>query len=165
MASGSFFFSTLSLAFLCSFLTFDNVKADLIGDLCSKTSNPSSCDEVLRSDPRSVKADLRGLGEIAIDKAITSAKTSLNLVKALAKGRIQSKCIEYYFIAFNSLNKCQSLILGKDKLNLYAEAANADINIFTCDALFYGKEPIFVKQASQKTRDIINIIETFSNLP
>ncbi|KAL2498133.1 Pectinesterase inhibitor 2 [Abeliophyllum distichum] len=163
MASCSFFLVTLSLAFLCNCLTFDNVKADLIGDLCSSVANPSFCNHALRSDPNSAKADLRGLGEVAHDKATASAETTLNLAKALGKGKLPRTCVEVIGEAIDSLNECQGSLRGNDKGTLNIKASAALDDLATCDDEYGAKEPTNLKQASQTTQGLISIILAVSN--
>ncbi|CAA2956555.1 pectinesterase inhibitor [Olea europaea var. sylvestris] len=163
MAGGSFPLATLSLAFLCSCLTFHNANADLIGDLCSTVPNHSFCNQALRSDPRSAKADIRGLGQIALDKALASAKTTLKLAQALGNGQKPSTCAEVCSDAIDDLNECQGLLRGNDKgsLNIKASAAMTDLD--TCDDDYGAKEPINLKNASQTTKGYISIILAVSN--
>ncbi|PSS30742.1 Pectinesterase, partial [Actinidia chinensis var. chinensis] len=61
------------------------VTADLISQVCSKTLNPSLCSDTLKSDPRSATADLKGLGQISIDKAQTNAKQASGTIASLSK--------------------------------------------------------------------------------
>ncbi|CAI9753504.1 unnamed protein product [Fraxinus pennsylvanica] len=163
MASGSFLLATVSLAFLCSSLTFHNVKADLIGDFCSTVRDPSFCNKALRSDRRSAKADVRGLGQIALDKAIASAKTTLKLAKELGNGELPSTCAEVCSDAIDNLNECQGLLRGNDKESLNVEASAALDDLATCDDEYGAKEPTNLKNASQTTQGLISIILAVSN--
>ncbi|KAL2520786.1 Pectinesterase inhibitor [Forsythia ovata] len=162
MARGSFSLATLSLTlYLCSCLMFDNVKADLIGNICSDAYNPASCNQVLRSDPHSAKADLRDLGQIAIDKATAMAKTTLILVKALGKGRVSSICAEVFGVVIHNLNECPGLLRSSNRLSsnyLSAEASSSMNELVTCQDKYEGNEPANVKQAIQTTYDTISII-------
>ncbi|KAL7175364.1 hypothetical protein ACSBR2_029045 [Camellia fascicularis] len=57
--------------------------ADLIADTYKKSENPDLCNSTLRSDPRSAKADAKGLARIMLEAALTKASTTFNQVKKL----------------------------------------------------------------------------------
>ncbi|KAL2454472.1 PMEI domain-containing protein [Abeliophyllum distichum] len=140
---------------------FDNVKADLIGDICSEAHNHVSCNQVLRSVPHSAKADLRDLGQIAIDKATAMAKTTLILVKELGKGQVSSICAEVFGDVIHNLNECPGLLHSSNRLSpndLSAEASSAMYELVACDDKYEGNEPANVKQAIQTTYDTLSII-------
>ncbi|THG18100.1 cell wall / vacuolar inhibitor of fructosidase 1-like [Camellia sinensis] len=58
-------------------------RADLIADTCKKSEFPDLCNSTLRSDPRSAKADAKGLALIMLEVALTKASTTFNQVKKL----------------------------------------------------------------------------------
>ncbi|CAI9094324.1 OLC1v1030046C1 [Oldenlandia corymbosa var. corymbosa] len=56
---------------------------DMIIEVCKNTTYPDFCIGTLRSDPRSVGADKKGLVQIITDKALTKGKENFALVKKL----------------------------------------------------------------------------------
>ncbi|KAL8490175.1 hypothetical protein ACS0TY_025417 [Phlomoides rotata] len=78
---------TSFLLFICLTLAFfSSSQADLIGDICSKSVNPTLCNSSLRSDPRSRGADLRALANIAIDQSIAATTATVNVATSLESG-------------------------------------------------------------------------------
>ena len=136
----------LALFFIClSILSnlFTSAEADLINDVCSGSKNPQFCINSLRSDPRSGSADLKGLGQIAIDLTTRSTKSTKSLVDSLKqhatdtrlKG-IYDSCSENYGYSIYDLGEAASLLKSGDYLgvNLRASAALDDAD--TCDDNF-----------------------------
>ena len=128
----SFLLVSLLLTFLLfTTLSYARPTNDLISDICSKTRNPTACSQALRSDHRSASADLKGLGQIGIDLAQASAKTTYNLIASLEKttsdpklkGRYSS-CLENYDDAIGYLDDCRRFLWSGDygSLSTYASA-------------------------------------------
>lgn len=155
MASSLFVLATLSLALLIT-----KSQADLINTICSKTTNPSLCDEVLRSDPRSKGADLAGLGQISIDKGRDAVKAATAVVKTEGRSKeIVGTCVEVFSNAIHNLKECKKLLKPRnvESLRTYASAALTDVG--TCDNEFgLVGEPSKVRQANQKAGDIVRVL-------
>ncbi|KAG6431857.1 hypothetical protein SASPL_103425 [Salvia splendens] len=83
----------------------------LICDICARSNNPSLCDHVLRSDPRSNGADARGPAEIALENAVLATQASIDVANMVSnpgnKGIIDT-CIEVFGDAVDTLNKCKA---------------------------------------------------------
>ncbi|KAI3460139.1 hypothetical protein Pfo_016802 [Paulownia fortunei] len=158
-----FLLASIVLVFLC------NCQADLIGDVCSKSSNPSLCNQALRSDPRSRGADLRGLGQIIIEKARAATQATINVAKSVANGSNKGKantCMETCNDAKHSLNDCQKLLKAHDRSSistLKSAGAAALTDVGTCDDEFGATEPPKLKQASRKAQDLIDVLLVIAN--
>ncbi|KAI3465248.1 hypothetical protein Pfo_021911 [Paulownia fortunei] len=163
MSSFFFLLASLSLAFLC------NSQADLIGDVCSKSINPSLCNRSLRSDPRSRGADLRGLGQISIDNAKAATQTTLKVANSLASGPDREKaktCVETCGDAIDNLNQCRGLLNGRSRRSisdLQTKGSAALTDISTCDDEFGGSEPAKLKQASRRAQDLVDVLLVIAN--
>lgn len=113
MASKSFLLVSLAFILLCG------CQAELVNDICSATSNPYLCNQVLRSDPSSQRAkNPRDLGPIALDKAIEGTKAALQMVILIGKGPAASTCIEVIELALDILKDCRPGLFLKLLTNL-----------------------------------------------
>ncbi|KAK4486825.1 hypothetical protein RD792_006583 [Penstemon davidsonii] len=139
-----------------------NIQADLISDVCSKSTNPTLCNQALRSDPRSRGADLISLGQIAVAKARDASLATLNVAKSLASGATKGKaesCIENCKDAIFNLNDCSTLLKRFNRgsiSDLQTKGSAALTDIDTCDDDFGSTEPPKLKQASQTAQDLID---------
>lgn len=79
------------------------ISSDVLSDVCSNTTNPKHCEAILKSDPRTIKADLPNLSLISIK--LTGAQAHSNLLMYLAlQGNTTNEslkkafgdCVEYY---------------------------------------------------------------------
>ncbi|KAK2980659.1 hypothetical protein RJ640_011467 [Escallonia rubra] len=168
---------SLLLAFSLTSLTFarPNVRAqddDLIGEVCSKTRNPSFCVQALKSDPPSGGADLRGLGQISIDLAQASATATSSLIDSLIKQTNDPKlreryksCSENYSDSIGDLGEAKGFLNSGDYGSVNIRASAALDGADTCDGGFAGPpaEPAELKQANQKLEDLCSIILVISN--
>ncbi|KAL2489170.1 PMEI domain-containing protein [Forsythia ovata] len=155
MTSKSIFLVTLALVLLCG------CQADLVNDICSATSNPSICNQVLRSDPRfQMTQNLRDLGQIVIDKSLEGTKATLKVVNSFGKGPEASTCVENCKDAIDSLNECKSLIKSFDRFDistLQTTASAALTDVDTCDDNYGDKEPPQLQQATQRAKALIEM--------
>ncbi|KAK3042224.1 hypothetical protein RJ639_001344 [Escallonia herrerae] len=111
-----------------------NVRAqadDLIGEVWSKTRNPSFCVQALKSDPRSGSADFHGLGQISIDLEQASATATSGLIDLLIKQTNDPKlreryksCSENYSDAIGDLGEAKGFLNSSDygSVNIRASA-------------------------------------------
>ncbi|XP_028053959.1 pectinesterase inhibitor-like [Camellia sinensis] len=121
---------------------------DLIADTCKKSENPDLCNSTLRSDPRSAKADAKGLARIMIEAALTKASTTFNQVKKLLSKTTEpvlKGCLTIctdYLLVYNLLtwDKQKSLQLRK------AEESNWNLTL---------KSAIFHHSASSKLKQYV----------
>ncbi|XP_057481742.1 pectinesterase inhibitor-like [Actinidia eriantha] len=142
--------------------------ADLISQVCSKTLNPSLCSDTLKSDPRSATADLKGLGQISIDKAQSNAKQASGTIASLSKQTTDPKvknlingCGTDYQDAVDELNEAtQSLKFG-DIFSLRQRALAALSYPVGCDNSFKKPpvtEPLVLKQANTKLEGLCSVV-------
>lgn len=79
----------LSLSLVLPFIRLSSaslsvkVTNDVLSDVCSKTQNVTLCLQTLKADPRTLRADLKGLGQISVDLALSKAKDTKNYVGSL----------------------------------------------------------------------------------
>ncbi|KAG8377550.1 hypothetical protein BUALT_Bualt08G0044800 [Buddleja alternifolia] len=153
--------ATLLLAlFLC------NSQADLIDDVCSKSTNPTLCKNTLRSDPRSRGADVRGLGIIIANKAVSVTIATQKIVESLPNGANKDACVFYCKDAFVYLNTCPDFLkLGQPNLIIALKTAvsRALNDLRTCDAKFGATEPGNLKASSKQAQDYANILSVIAN--
>ncbi|KAI3465247.1 hypothetical protein Pfo_021910 [Paulownia fortunei] len=159
-----FLFASLSLAFLLCVC-----QADLIADVCSKSVNPSLCTQVLTSDPRSRGADLRGLGQIIIEKAKAATQDTINVAKSVSGGGNEQKsstCVETCGDAIDNLNQSSSLLKasgGRSISDLQTKGSAALTDVSTCDDEFGESEPAKLKDASRRAQDLIDVLLVIAN--
>ncbi|KAL1541104.1 pectinesterase inhibitor-like [Salvia divinorum] len=141
-------------------------EADLIGDFCLKSNNPTLCTNTLRSDPLSKGADARGLATIAIKKAEEATLASINVAKSISnignKGVI-STCIENFSNAGANLKECESLINKRDVGTLRSTGSASLTDISTCSDEFGGKEPPQLKEATGKAYTFVQLLLIIAN--
>lgn len=150
-----FLLASLSLSFLC------NCHGDLISDVCSKALNPSLCTQTLNSDPRSRGADVKGLGQIVIEKAEAATNDAIRVVKSISTEKnkeIVDVCVETFKDAIDDLINCSQLLKKGSKGDLEAKGSGALTNVGTCDDEFEESEPPKVKMATKRAQDIIDIL-------
>ncbi|XP_075507522.1 pectinesterase inhibitor-like [Primulina tabacum] len=155
----------LSIASLCYC-----INANLIQQICSKSTNPSLCTKSLRSDPRSRSADLRGLGHITINKARAASQVTQRVAISLSTGGTKARadaCVEYCTDAIELLNDCSALLRDRsgrtiDDVKTKGSAALTDIS--TCDDEFGPEEPKKLRNASRTTQDLMDIFLVIANL-
>ncbi|XP_027174575.1 pectinesterase inhibitor-like [Coffea eugenioides] len=165
----------LALFFIClSILSnlFTSAEADLISDF-ALAQNPQFCINSLRSDRRSGSADLKGLGQIAIDLTTRSAKSTKTLVDSLKqhatdtrlKG-IYDSCSENYGDSIDDLGEATSLLKSGDYLGVNLRASAALDGADTCDDNFKDAklvEPRNLADASQNVQNLCEIILIIAN--
>lgn len=165
MANSSTFLLLISLI---STLFIDS-QADLIGDICSKSANPSFCDKILRSDPRARGSDLKTLGKIAVGKASSATGDAIKAVKSSSNKsnkEIVSTCVETFNSAIDNLKEAGKLLSfggGVRKADLQAKASAALTDITTCDDEFGGSEPPPVAQSSKNAQDSVSVLLAIVN--
>ncbi|XP_027083854.1 pectinesterase inhibitor-like [Coffea arabica] len=162
-------FLLVTIAAACSSHANPSIKAsrDLLNFVCSRSSNPPLCLQVLSSDPRSRNATLKDLGFISLDAAESQAKTTQTLIGSLLQKATDPKlkaqlksCQGFYDDSIKQLDQ------GRNALNAgnprgsggYVSAANADAD--SCDEGFAGSstpEPSELQDADQKFEVISGI--------
>ncbi|KAF7146025.1 hypothetical protein RHSIM_Rhsim04G0244200 [Rhododendron simsii] len=145
----------------------------LINQICSQAQNSSLCLQVLESDPRSARADLRGLGKISIDIARKDAKQTSNLIASLLKEATNSSlkgqydvCAELYGGAIDDLNGAGQILNKKvlspfDISTVRIKASAAFDGPVTCEDGFDegpANEPSKLKEANKKFKDLCHIV-------
>ncbi|XP_057782316.1 pectinesterase inhibitor-like [Salvia miltiorrhiza] len=161
MSSFAIIFVSLALLSQC--------KADLIGDFCKKSNNPSLCSKTLSSDPRSKAANARALAEIALENAVSATQASIRVAKSVANPgnkAIIDTCVETFGDAVETLQECKPLIPKQDRpsidtLRTKGSAALTDVD--TCSDEFGAKEPSQLKQASDKAYTFVQLLLIIAN--
>lgn len=155
--TSSFVLISLSLA-----IFFSSSQADLIGDVCSKSVNPTLCNSSLRSDPRSRGADLRGLSNIAVDQSISATSAAVKVATSLESGPNKGKaktCVDTFNSAVGVLNRVKSLLPGGGggrNLSTEVNAAFSDIGI--CEGAFGRDYPPQLKNAGYRAQGLVNVL-------
>lgn len=159
-------------AFFVTIISVTAVTGDMVDDVCEKTRNPPLCVKALRADHRSKKADLKGLGIVAIDIATKQAKKGQSLVQSLRKGatdpelkNIYSSCLESYSDSVGILKKCPALLKSKHFSSLNIQASAVLDNPVDCDDHFSDipNHPRSLKDTSDKLQAFSSIILVISN--
>lgn len=125
--------SLLLIVTLCT-TALPNAKGDdqLIRKVCSQVYDQSSCLNILKSAPGAANANLKGLAQITINLATSSASGTLHQLQSLeAKTRdsnlkkIYYLCTRHYSSAVNSIHESEKNLRGGDykSMNMYASAA------------------------------------------
>lgn len=111
------------------------VSADLVGDICAKSRNPSFCLDFFKSDH---SATLVNLGIKSIDRARSSAGDTKKLIDSLVKGTtdpsLKSKyrsCSDNYDDAVSNLDDARKSLNDPSTLNIKVSAAMTDVD--TCE--------------------------------
>lgn len=138
-------------------------QGDLIGDLCSKSNNPPLCNQVLRSDPRSQGQNGRVLAQIALERAESATKDSINVAKSVGNPSNKEKigtCIENFNDAVDNLEESKPLLQRRDRpsigdLQTKGSAALTDVD--TCSDEFGAGEPPQLKAASDKAYTLVQL--------
>ncbi|KAH6764948.1 hypothetical protein C2S52_013954 [Perilla frutescens var. hirtella] len=161
MSSFAIIFVALALVSQC--------EADLISGFCSKSNNPSLCDQTLRSNPRSRGADARGLANITLGNALSATQALVRVAKSVSNPtnkEIIDTCIENFDDASDNLKECKALIQKKDKASigtLVTEASAALTDVDTCSDEFGAKEPPQLKQATAKAYTFVQLLLIIAN--
>ncbi|KAH7843720.1 hypothetical protein Vadar_020012 [Vaccinium darrowii] len=153
-------------------------KSKLINQICSKAENPSLCLKVLNSNPRSARADPKGLGRISIYMARKHAKQTSDLIASLRKGPKSryltdqyNVCAKVYGSAIGDLNGARQILLKKvlspsDISTFRSRASSAFTRPVTCENAFEeilgpdepSHEPPKLKQANDKFKGLCSIL-------
>ncbi|KAH7842499.1 hypothetical protein Vadar_006004 [Vaccinium darrowii] len=158
-----------SLVFLLPlFLSISLSTSDLISEICSKTQNPSLCLQALRSDPRSARADLKGLALISIEIAKTNAiQTKSNLIAKLSKEATSpalkeryDQCAETYGDTIDNLKVARTALNSRDIDTFTVRASAAFDGPDTCDDGFEGPpaEPAQLRGANKELEGLCSIV-------
>ncbi|KAL7263834.1 hypothetical protein ACSBR1_001899 [Camellia fascicularis] len=116
--------------------------ADLIADTCKKSEYPDLCNSTLRSDPRSAKADAKGLAHIMLEVALTKASTTFNQVKNLLSKttvpvlkRCLTICADMYDSIVEEIPKAIQNV-GSDNNEAIHQSDLALTDADTCEGIF-----------------------------
>ena len=142
--------------------------ARLIEDTCNKTPNPSLCLQLLKADPRSSSADVKGLALIMVDVIKAKANDALNKIQKLLQGggeknALNSCANKYKAILDGDVPQAtQGLQFGNPK---FAEDAASDsaVEATSCEQSFNGKSPLTsenngMRDAADVTRAIVRLL-------
>ncbi|CAH9129564.1 unnamed protein product [Cuscuta epithymum] len=161
-------------SFFLALVSFTTVNGDLIDTVCAKTLRPASCQQTLRSDPRSTTADLKGLGLVSVDIATKQAISG----KALAQGLLNvnfdqrvksaiSSCLEKYDDSVFYLGQCSESLRSGNYGGLNFEASSAGNSIGACEDGFADlpkPEPRQLEAANSNLQGVCDIVLVISNL-
>ncbi|KAK7400692.1 hypothetical protein VNO78_11958 [Psophocarpus tetragonolobus] len=143
----------------CEVLQPDDVK--LIEQTCKNTPLPNLCLQLLKPDPRSPSADVRGLALIIVDVLKARSKEGANKVNQLLKSgggdiKVLNFCAEVYklLLTANVPVAINALELGDPK---FAENAVSDaaLEVMNCEDDFHGKSPLTKENTG--THDVSNV--------
>ncbi|KAL7127592.1 hypothetical protein ABFS83_14G263300 [Erythranthe nasuta] len=170
MAVSVFLLVTVTIAYFM--MICKSSEADLISKVCTTARNPSLCNQVLRSDPRSKGSDLAGLGAIIVEKGKDAVKAATNVIKSIppvgrAKGGVTDTCIELFTDAVDYLNDCKQNLRSRDRDALRRNASGALVGVETCDDGFTedgGVEPPEAARADRRAEDIIQVLLVIASL-
>ncbi|XP_047335898.1 pectinesterase inhibitor-like [Impatiens glandulifera] len=144
----------------------------LIQNICSKTQNPTFCNHILNSDPRSVHADLKGLVQILIDKTYSRGNRALTVIASLYKNANNNEtkdqlysCAMSYKSAMNNLNKVNAALKSGNR-EIYSDLISVIDGAESCDDVYDGPPviPPKLEKANKNFEDIAYIIFTISKL-
>lgn len=156
--------SNLIITFVSLALLLITCQANLLSDFCSKSINPSLCNQVAESDPRTKGADAVGLAAIAIEKAEAAIRASANVAKSVtsrSNKQIIDTCVENFGEAASNLKECKALINKRSWVTartLESKAAAAMTDIDTCNDEFGEKEPRQLKEATEKANAMVGLL-------
>ncbi|XP_047339878.1 pectinesterase inhibitor-like [Impatiens glandulifera] len=156
------------LGFLILTTAYINANS-LVSETCSQTQNPSLCNQVLGSAPGASTTDLKGLGYISINIALTNAKQTSPYIASLVnqstdltlRDRYQN-CVENYASAIDALNNSKMFLDKGDIPSLQTFASTAFDGPDTCCDNFEGPPvaPDQLNDANEKLEGLISIVLT-----
>nr|XP_027098787.1 pectinesterase inhibitor-like [Coffea arabica] len=124
-------------------------------------------------DPRSGSADLKGLGQIAIDLSTNSAKSTKALVDSLKQNAsdarlkgIYDSCLENYGDSIDDLADATTKLGSGDYQGVALTASAALDGPDTCDDNFTDAkltEPPNLAEASQNVQTLIEVVLVIAN--
>ncbi|XP_059630331.1 pectinesterase inhibitor-like [Cornus florida] len=170
--SSSLLLSILLLSFLLLNHESDAAANELLNSICSTTSKPALCVKALKSDPRTAKADIKGLGGITIDLAQSNAKSTKNMIGSLIKQTSDHKlkgtyqtCHENYVDAISDLDRCKKHLESGDYASLNIHGSAALDGPDTCNDNFEGPlaESSKLKQANEHLEGLCSTILAISS--
>ncbi|KAB2623537.1 cell wall / vacuolar inhibitor of fructosidase 1-like [Pyrus ussuriensis x Pyrus communis] len=142
----------------CNRMTvFFPMDANLIAQTCNQTPYPDLCVSTLQSDPRSAKADVKGLGIIMVDAVRAKAhEANLRLEDLINRdvGNVPAQDCRFNYDDIFQLDIPQAVeAFGKDdyksaELGMTNVVANED----SCEKRFSGGSPF--KDESQALHDV-----------
>ncbi|KAL8030110.1 hypothetical protein ABFX02_14G267000 [Erythranthe guttata] len=156
MAVSEFMLVTVTIALFM--IICKSSEADLISKVCSSARNPSLCNQVLRSDPRSKGSDLAGLGAIVVEKGQDAVRAATDVIKSIPP--LFTDAVDY-------LNDCKQNLRSRDRDALRRNASGALVGVETCDDRFTedgGVEPPEVARADRRAEDIIQVLLVIASL-
>ncbi|XP_058217584.1 pectinesterase inhibitor-like [Rhododendron vialii] len=146
--------------------------SDLVRTICPRTINNDLCLQIFKSDPRSATADVKGLGQIAIDAGEASANQTLNTLGSLFNSTpasplkdIYQTCTRNYETAISKLETAKNLLSSPNYKSASGLATDAMTNIVSCETSFIllpfpDESPIVsFLELTQKSSDLARIIE------
>ncbi|KAI8028569.1 Cell wall / vacuolar inhibitor of fructosidase 2 [Camellia lanceoleosa] len=117
-----------------------------LADTCKKSEFPDLCNSTLRSDPRSAKADAKGLALIMLEVALTKASTTFNQVKKLLSKATEpvlkeclTLCTHLYGSIVEEIPKAIQNV-GSDNNEAIHQGDLAITDADTCEGIF-SEEP------------------------
>lgn len=136
-----------------------------INDICSKTSNPSFCSQVLNSDPRVATADLPGLAQISIDIGHAKALDTFKYIKSLLKQVLPQdpslherylSCSENYDEAIDNFEMAEGAVSARSYAGAKSAISGALTQADTCNDDLQGSPPD-PSQLHQRNQNILNL--------
>ncbi|TQD82554.1 hypothetical protein C1H46_031899 [Malus baccata] len=136
---------------------FFPMDANLIAQTCNQTPYPDLCVSTLQSDPRSAKADVKGLGIIMVDAVKAKAREADLLVEELVDkelGNVAASNCRFNYSDIFQLDIPQAVEAFPKGDYKSAELAMTNVvaNADSCERGFSGGSPF--KEESQAVHDV-----------
>ncbi|OIT26182.1 hypothetical protein A4A49_63845 [Nicotiana attenuata] len=172
----SSFLTSFLVSFLLSILLFTstNVKGDLVTDVCVNALDPSLCEKLIRSDPRSNKTtNLETLGAITFNLTIPLVKSTISMVFSLRdnaadptlKGLYQ-QCAAHYTDADMRIIFGKGAFFHKDTVDVFEFLSQSIYNLQACDNSFSKQkldEDEKLKQDSLSLQNLCTAIKSMAS--
>ncbi|KAI9195419.1 hypothetical protein LWI28_015547 [Acer negundo] len=171
MVSFKSYFFQVSILGVLLFITPSNASSKIINDICAKTKVPSSCIELLESTPGAATTNLKGLGQITLDLAHSSAVKTFGQINSLIPKTTDPKlkeiyktCSEQYNDAIGDLKDAETKFNQGDyfSMNTKASAAMTEAGDCSDETAKLAIDPS-VKKGNVEFDHICSIILAISN--
>ncbi|KAK3189171.1 hypothetical protein Dsin_028732 [Dipteronia sinensis] len=173
MSFKSYYFFQASIVLVLLFMNKVSTQENpVINDIRSKTTNSSTCLQLLKSIPGTGTADLKGITKIILDLARSNATKTINLVNSLIPktGDLRLKegyltCSEVYDNAIDEIIEAESDFNQGDYSSMNIQASAVMTEAVTCDDETRGL-PIdpAVRKGNRDLIEISKIILVGANL-
>ncbi|PIM99405.1 hypothetical protein CDL12_28092 [Handroanthus impetiginosus] len=143
-----------------------------IKHLCSKSSHPARCYELLKSDHRTANVDAKGLVEVSVDLAAKKANKIHSQLNSFSKATHDSRfrnlydsCSKNYNDAIRNLEVAKSNLHSGAYKNIHAQVKDASEEIKTCEKVLgeASSDHAHIKKKSQDLEFRLNVVKITSD--